>query len=46
LKRRFPDDADALAEMSRDIWRRHYLPGILSEAELNFSGIGLIGPLN
>ena len=31
-----PDDADALAEMSRDIWRRHYLPGILSEAELNF----------
>lgn len=31
-----PDDADALAEMSRDIWRRHYLPAILSEAELNF----------
>jgi len=31
-----PGDADALAEMSRDIWRRHYLPAILSEAEMDF----------
>ena len=31
-----PGDANALAEMSRHIWRRHYLPAILSEEELDF----------
>jgi ribosomal protein S18 acetylase RimI-like enzyme len=31
-----PKDADALADLSRQIWRQHYLPEILNEDELIF----------